>query len=142
MCVLELGFRLRPTTPGWTVGVCVSLCTFCLTPAISRLGFVVRGLGVAWHLFLCCGWLRVVRAAQVCGTHGASCLAPVHVPWLWLVACPSGVPHGPALVRRTLSSPFALCAPVVCSVAVVTFPSPGLAPPDLLGGCAGHVEAG
>ena len=29
MCVFGLGFRLRPATPGWDVGVCVCLCTCC-----------------------------------------------------------------------------------------------------------------
>ena len=72
---------------------------------------------------------------------GRCCLAPVRVPWLW-PACLSGVPCGPALVRRASSSPVALGAPVCFPDAVVPFPIPGACAPDLLGGCAGHVEAG
>ena len=73
---------------------------------------------------------------------GRCCLAPVRVPWLWPAACLSGVPCGPAwcaaprLVR-------------LLSVLRSAFPTPwclspprGLAPPALLGGCAGHAEAG
>ena len=30
VCVLVLRFRLRPATPGWGVGVCVSVCILCL----------------------------------------------------------------------------------------------------------------
>ena len=55
--VLGLGFRLRPATPGWGVGVCVLVCSVCLYPTSP--GFVFCGLGVAWHLFLCprgCPW--------------------------------------------------------------------------------------
>ena len=39
-----------------------------LVPRHSWLGFVGCGLGVAWHLFLCRGSLRDVRAARVSGT--------------------------------------------------------------------------
>ena len=38
VCVLGLGFRLRPATPGWGVGVCVSVCTVCLYPTFPRWG--------------------------------------------------------------------------------------------------------
>ena len=73
---------------------------------------------------------------------GRCCLAPVRVPWFWPAACLSGVPHGPA---RCAAPP-----PVrSLSVLRLAFPTPwclfpprGLAPPALLGGCAGHAEAG
>ena len=112
MCVLGLRFWLRPTTPGWDGGVCVCVCVrappvprdswlgcvvwiwvvglgFQLCPATpgwgarvyvcvrvrarlvprhSQLGPAVCGLGVAWHLFLCRGSLRVLRTARPCGT--------------------------------------------------------------------------
>ena len=43
--------------------------------AVPRwLGFVVCGLAVAWHLFVCRGSLRVVRALRVCGTRRPSLL--------------------------------------------------------------------
>ena len=74
---------------------------------------------------------------------GGRCgLAPALVPWLWPAACLSGVPRGPALVRRSSSGPVALGAPVGFLVAVVTSPTPGLSLPALLDACAGHVEAG
>ena len=92
VCVLVCALRLYPATPGWGVwcgcvclgsgfgcappllaGVlgCVCVCLRApLVPRHSLLGCAacVCGLGVAWHLFLCCGSLRVVRAARVCGT--------------------------------------------------------------------------
>ena len=74
---------------------------------------------------------------------GGRCgLAPVRVPWLWPAACLSGVPRGPAwcaaprpvwslsVLRSAFPTPW--CLP----------PPRGLAPPALLGGCAGHAEAG
>ena len=44
VCVLGLGFRLRPATPGWGVGVCVCLCTrsACTPPLLAG----VCGVGV------------------------------------------------------------------------------------------------
>ena len=73
---------------------------------------------------------------------GCCCLAPVRLPWLWPAACLSGVPSGPAWG--------ALPRPVRSfSVLRLVFPTPwclsaprGLSPPDLLGSCAAHVEAG
>ena len=69
-------------------------------------------------------------------------LAPVLLPWLWPVGCLSGVPRGPALVRRASSGPVALGAAVSFPVAVVPFPNPGACAPALLAGCTGHAEAG
>ena len=78
----------------------------------------------------------------IAATGGRCCLAPVRVPWLWPAACLSGVPRGPtwcAAPRPVLS----------LSVLRSAFPTPwcvspprGLAPLALLGGCAGHAEAG
>ena len=73
---------------------------------------------------------------------GRCCLAPVRVPWLWPAACLSGVPPVPAWCAAPL--------PVwLLSVLWRAFPGPWclspprrLAPPALLGGCAGHAEAG
>ena len=49
MCELGLGFRLRPATPGWGVGVCVFVCTLRLYPATPgwgvRCGRVCLGSG-------------------------------------------------------------------------------------------------
>ena len=55
VCVLGLGFRLRPATPGWCVGVCVCLCArFVRTPSLLA---GVCGVGV-------CGWARVSAAPR------------------------------------------------------------------------------
>ena len=73
---------------------------------------------------------------------GRHCLAPVRVSWLWPAACLSGVPRGPAwcAAPRPVRS---------LSVLQSAFPTPwclsaprGLAPPALLGGCAGRAESG
>ena len=74
---------------------------------------------------------------------GGRCgLTPVRVPWLWPAACFSGVPRGPAwcAAPRPVRS---------LSVLRLAFPTPWclslpreLGPPALLGGCAGHAEAG
>ena len=64
---------------------------------------------------------------------GRRCLAPVRVPWLWPAACLSGVPRGPAFVRRASSGPVALGAPVCFSDAVVPFPNPGACAPGFTG---------
>ena len=73
---------------------------------------------------------------------GRYCLATCHVPWLWPAACLTGVPVGPAwcaaprpvrslsVLRSAFWTPWCLSPPW------------GLAPPALLGGCAGHAEAG
>ena len=101
------------------------------------------GLGVAWHLFLCRGSLRVVRAARVlrqpvvvvashlsmclaCGRRRAS-LACLVAP-LWCAA--PGPVRSLSVLRSAFQTPCCLSA------------SGGLQPTDLLGGCAGHVEAG
>ena len=113
VCVLGLGFWLRPATPGlglycvgWVFpGTCpcaVVRCVLCALP-----GFAAPG--------------------------GRCCLAASLVPWLWPAACLSGVPRGPALVRRASSGPVALGAPVGCPVAVVPLPTPGACAPGFTG---------
>ena len=108
---------------------------------------------VGWGLW-CVGWLLLgtcscaVVLCVLCALSGfvapggRRCLAPVRVPWLWPAACLSGVPRGPAwcAAPRPVRS---------LSVLRSAFPTPRclsppreLAPPALLGGCAGHAEAG
>ena len=55
VCLLGLGFRLRPATPGWGVGVCVCLCacSACTPPLLAG----VCGVGV-------CAWTRVSAAPR------------------------------------------------------------------------------
>ena len=47
VCVLGLGFRLRPATPGWGVGLCLLVCALGLYPAtpgrVMRCGCVCLG---------------------------------------------------------------------------------------------------
>ena len=64
------------------------------------------------------------------------------MPWLWPAACLSGVPRGPAWCAaprpvRSLSVLRSAFPTLWC-----LSPSRGLSPPDLLGGCPGHAEAG
>ena len=108
---------------------------------------------VGWGLW-CVGWLLLgtcscaVVLCVLCALSGfvapggRRCLAPVRVPWLWPAACLSGVPRGPAwcAAPRPVRS---------LSVLRSAFPTPWclsppreLAPPALLGSCAGHAEAG
>ena len=94
------------------------------------------------------GWSREGLRCVLCALSGFAapgcrcCLAPVCVPWLWPAACLSGVPRGPAWC----AAPRPVRSLLVLRSAFLTqwCPSPpwGLAPPALLGGCAGHAEAG
>ena len=155
-----------PATPGWgplAAVVCV-LCLAGLGGFVFLLCLAPSGLGlplslslllpflVGWGLW-CVGWLlpgtcscAVVRCvlcvlSGFVAPGGRRCLAPVRVPWLWPAACLSGVPRGPAwcAAPRPVRS---------LSVLRLAFPTPWclsppreLAPPALLGGCAGHAEA-
>ena len=55
VCLLGLGFRLRPATPGWVVGECVCLCA-----RSSRTPPILAGVCVAWV----CVWDRVSAAPR------------------------------------------------------------------------------
>ena len=77
---------------------------------------------------------RVLCALPGFAAPGGRCgLAPVLMLWLWTAACLSGVPHGPALVRRSSSGPVALGAPVGFPVHVVRSPTPGAVAPGFTG---------
>ena len=119
-----LGFRfwLRPATPGWGLWCLGWLLPGTCSCAVGRCG-------------LC-------ALSGFAAPGGRRCLASVRVPWLWPAAFLSGVPRGPAWC----AAPSPLRS---LSVLWSAFPSPwclspprGLAPPALLGGCAGHAEAG
>ena len=108
-CVcLDSGFHCAPPLLAGVLGcVCAGVCAPPV-PCHSWLGFVVCGLAVSSHLFLCRGSLRVVRAARVCGTRWPlllgtfSCALVVacSVP-LWRASWPRvGAPH---LVRSGCS---------------------------------------
>ena len=133
VCVIGLGFWLRPATPGLGVGVCVFVCALRLYPATPGRGFWC----VAWALpgTCACAVVRCVLCALpgFAAPDGRCCLAPVRVPWLWPAASLSGVPLGPALVRRASSGPVALGAPVGFLDAVVPFPILGACAPGFTG---------
>ena len=156
VCVLVCVLRLHPATPDWgarcgcvclgsgfgcapplLAGLCVvGVCARALVLAAPRhswLGFVVCGLAVAWHLFVCRGLLRVVCALRVCGTRRPS--LPGTCPCALVVA--GGVPlwrdSQPRVVRRASSGPIALGAAVGFPVAMVPFPTPGACAPGFTG---------
>ena len=78
--VVGSGFRLRPATPGWGVGVCVRLCmrSACTLPLLAE----VCGVCV-------CGWARVPAAPRhswlgcrgLCLLVWALCLQPATPGW-------------------------------------------------------------
>ena len=96
--------------------------------------------GVAWHLFLLRGSLRVVCAVRVCGTRWTLLLGTC--PCAFVVA--SGVPlwraPWPCVVRRPLSSPVTLGTSVSSPDAVVPFPNPGPFAPQFTGRLRGARE--
>ena len=112
VCVPELGFRLRPATPGCGVGVCAFVCSLRLYPGTPGPG--LRCVGCVSTGTCSCAVVRCVLFALpgFAAPGGRCCFAPARVPWLWPAACLSGVPCGPALVRRASSGPVALGAPV------------------------------
>ena len=66
VCVFGLGFRLRPATPGWGVGVCLLVCLLSLHPATPgwgvRRGCVCLGSGFGCAPPLLAGVLGCVCA--------------------------------------------------------------------------------
>ena len=95
--------------------------------------------GVAWHLFPCRRSLRVVRALLVCGTRRPLLLGTC----LYALFVAGGVPlwraSWPRVVRRTSS--LSVLRSAFLTRWCLSLPL-GLAPPALLGGCAGHAKAG
>ena len=77
--VLWLGFRLRPATPGWGVGVCVCVCVRAqLVPRHSWLGCAVWVCVLGLGFVLCPatpGW--GVRCGCVCLGSGLCCAPPL-----------------------------------------------------------------
>ena len=86
VCVFGLGFRLRPVTPGWDVGVCVCSCarSACTPPLLAGL----CGVGV-------CVWARVSAAPRhswlgcwgVCVLLCALRLCPASPGWVVRCGC-------------------------------------------------------
>ena len=126
VCVL----LLYPDTRGWDVRcgcVCSGSGFGCAPPLLAGVCGVLVGCCLATPV----PWFVASCAVAV----GRCCLAPALVPWLWPAACLSGVPLGPALVRRALFRQVALGASVGFLDAVVLFPTPGGLRPRLYWGC-------
>ena len=96
-------------------------------------------LGAACRAMVVCVWCALSGFAA---SGGRCCLAPGPVPWLWPAACLSGVPLGPALVRRASPGAVALSALVGFPVAVVPSPTPGAHAPGFTGRLRGARDAG
>ena len=93
-----------------------------------------RGDPALLGTFSCSAVRCVLCALPGFAAPGGRCgSAPVLVPWLWPAACLSGVPRGPALLRRASSGPVALGAPVGFPGAVVPFPIPVACAPGFTG---------
>ena len=131
---LGSGFGCAPPLLTRVLGcVCVFVWALGLCTATPGLG--VRCMG--WESPGTCS-CEVVRCG-LCALPGFAapgdgcCLAPVLVPWFWPAACLSGMPCGPALVRRASSGAVALGAPVGCPDAGVRFPTPEACTPGFTG---------
>ena len=109
VCVFELGFRLRPASPGFGVGLFVCSCarSACTQPLLAR----VRGVGVCvWarisgaprHSWLGCWAVCVLRLHPVTLGTGARC---------WCVCFGSGFGCAPPLVAGVLACVRAPLAP-------------------------------
>ena len=129
---------------GWVGPLCLSALlgplragvaplSFAAVAVPRWLGFVVCGLAVAWHLFVCRGSLRVVRALRVCGTRRPSLLGTCPCALVVAGSVPLWRASWPRVVRRASSGPVALGAPVGFPDAVVPFPTPGACAPGFTG---------
>ena len=108
LCVLGLGFWLRPATPGWLVGVCVCLCAcFACTPPL---------LAGVWRVGVC-AWAQVSAAPRhywlgcwaVCVFVYGLCLYPATPGWgvrCWFVRFGSGCGCAPPLLAGLLGCVF------------------------------------
>ena len=148
VCVFWLGFRLRPATPGWGVGVCVCWCgrSACTAPLLAGPGAV----GV-------CVWTRVSAAPRhswlgCCGVCALVCalrLYPATPGWGVRCGCVclgSGFGSAPPLlagvsgfVSACVRAPLASCHswPGVCSVGVCASARVSAAPRHSWLGCWG-----
>ena len=148
-CVLGLGFRLRPATPAWGVGLCVCLCacSACTLPLLAG----VCGVGVCWGLGfgfappLLAGVLGCVcvcvRAPLVPCHSWLGCAMWVRVLGLRFPLCPATPGRGGRVCvcscARSASSPPLLAG--VCGVGVLAWAQVLAAPPHSWLGCAAWV---
>ena len=116
VCVLGLGYRLRPATPGWGVGVCVFVCALpaCTPPFMAG----VCGVCV-------CAWAQVSAAPRhfwlgfwgLCVFVCALRLYPATPGWRVLCGCVclgSGLGFAPPLLAGVLGCA-CLCARSACT---------------------------
>ena len=86
VCVLGLGLRLRPATPGWGVGVCVCWCARSACTCHSWLGFAV------WRCVLGLGfWLHPATPGWGVGVCVCWCSRSACTPQLLAGVCGVGV---------------------------------------------------
>ena len=106
VCVLRLGFRLCPSTPGWGVGVCVCSCarSACTQPLLAR----VHAVGV-------CVWARVSAAPR----HSWLGCWAVCVPVCALRLHPATPGTGARCGCVCLGSGFGCAPPLLAGVCVV-----------------------
>ena len=147
VCVFGLGFRLRPATPGWGVGVCVLVCVHPLYPATPgwavRRGCVCLGSGFGCAPPLLAGVLGCVCAgvrAPLAPRHSLlGCAAWVCVFGLGFRLCPAtpgwGVGVCVCLCACSACTPLLLAG--VCGVGVSAWAQVLAAPRHSWLGCWG-----
>ena len=116
VCVLGLGFRLRPATSGWGVGVCMFVCAPRLSPVppgwVVRCGCVCLGSG-----FCCAPPLLAGVLGGVCACVRAL-LVPLH-SWLgcglWVCVLGLGLCLRPATPSWGVGGCVCLCARSACT---------------------------
>ena len=124
VCVLGLGFALRPATPGWGVGVCVCLCA-CSAWSPAPPGWGCGAALCAW------AWVAAVPRNSWLGSWGVCVF--VCAP-RWYPATPGwGVRCG----RVCFGSGFACALPLLAGVlgCVCSCVCPVCTPPFLAGCC-------
>ena len=138
VCVFGLGFRLRPATPGWSVGLCVcSACTQLPLATGARCACVCLGSGFVCAPPLLAGVLGCVRA-PLAPSHSWPRVRGVGVcVWARVSAAPRHSWLGcwaVCVLRLHQATPGHGCAMWVC---VCLGPGFGCAPPLLAGvlGC-------
>ena len=135
VCVFGLGFRLRPATPGWNVGLCVGSCarSACTPPPLAGvrgvgLGVWVRVSAAPRHSWLGCWAVRVCVRPPLAPSHswhGCAVCVCVFGLGLWLRPATPGCalcwhPATPGTVARCgcvcFGSGFGRAPPVLAGV--------------------------